>query len=75
MNKEVEKIRTRMRKRLNQSKSTTMSDDNIRITEIDLPFRNILLLTAKFALAGILVGISIFVFLLIFSSLFGLFLR
>ena len=75
MNKEVEKIRTRMRKRLNQSKSTTMSDDNIRITEIDLPFRNILLLTAKFALAGILVGISILVFLLIFSSLFGLFLR
>ncbi len=75
MNKEVEKIRTRMRKRLNQSKSTTISDDNIRITEIDLPFRNILLLTAKFTLAGILVGISIFVFLLIFSSLFGLFLR
>ena len=75
MNKEVEKIRTRMRKRLNQSKSTTMSDDNIRITEIDLPFRNILLLTAKFALAGILVSISILVFLLIFSSLFGLFLR
>ena len=75
MNKEVEKIRTRMRKRLNQSKSTTMSDDNIRITEIDLPFRNILLLTAKFALAGILVGISIFVFLLIISSLFWLFLR
>ena len=75
MNKEVEKIRTRMRKRLNQSKSTTMSDDNIRITEIDLPLRNILLLTAKFALAGILVGISILVFLLIFSSLFGLFLR
>ena len=75
MNKEVEKIRTRMRKRLNQSKSTTISDDNIRITEIDLHFRNILLLTAKFALAGILVGISIFVFLLIFSSLFGLFLR
>tara|TARA_Y100000816_G_scaffold261302_1_gene218189 strand:+ start:300 stop:527 length:228 start_codon:yes stop_codon:yes gene_type:complete len=75
MNKEVEKIRTRMRKRLNQSKSTTMSDDNIRITEIDLPFRNILLLTAKFALAGILVSISILVFLLILSSLFGLFLR
>tara|TARA_Y100000992_G_C20834819_1_gene291049 strand:+ start:156 stop:383 length:228 start_codon:yes stop_codon:yes gene_type:complete len=75
MNKEVEKIRSRMRKRLNHSESTAISDDNIRITEIDLPFRNVLLLTAKFALAGLLVGISIFIFLLIFASPFGLFLR
>ena len=73
MNKELEETRNRLRKKLNHPKSTVVSDGNIRITEIDLTFRNILQLTAKFALAGLIVGILIFVFFFIFVSPFSLF--
>tara|TARA_B100001121_G_scaffold285908_1_gene282018 strand:+ start:513 stop:722 length:210 start_codon:yes stop_codon:yes gene_type:complete len=61
MNKEVDEIRGRLRKRREDLKNPIKIKNEIKITEINLSFNNILVLTAKFALASILIGLSLYI--------------
>ena len=66
MNKEVDEIRGRLRKRREDLKNPIKIKNEIKITEINLSFNNILVLTAKFALASILIGLSLYIITLPF---------
>ena len=66
MNKEVEEIRGRLRKGIEDLKNPIKTKNEIKITEINLSFNNILVLTAKFALASILIGLSLYIITLPF---------
>lgn len=61
MNKEVDEIIGRLRKRREDLKNPIKIKNEIKITEINLSFNNILVLTAKFALASILIGLSLYI--------------
>ena len=61
MNKEVDEVRGRLRKGREDLKNPIKIKNEIKITEINLSFNNILVLTAKFALASILIGLLLYI--------------
>ena len=74
---EIEEITRKLRKKRKDSKYPSQPLDiikkvegGLKITEINLSFGNVFSLTAKFALAGII--ISIILYFIMQSSLFGL---
>ena len=67
---EIEEISRRLRKKREDSKNPSKIDNGLKITEINLSFGNVFSLTAKFALAGIIIGIILY--FIMQSSLFGL---
>ena len=67
---EIEEISRRLRKKREDSKNPSKVETGLKITEINLSFGNVFSLTAKFALAGIIIGIILY--FIMQSSLFGL---
>ena len=67
---EIEEISRRLRKKREDSKNPSKVENGLKITEINLSFGNVFSLTAKFALAGIIIGIILY--FIMQSSLFGL---
>ena len=67
---EIEEISRRLRKKREDSKNPSKVEGGLKITEINLSFGNVFSLTAKFALAGIIIGIILY--FIMQSSLFGL---
>ena len=67
---EIEEISRRLRKKRENSKNPSKVENGLKITEINLSFGNVFSLTAKFALASIIIGIILYYIMQ--SSLFGL---
>jgi len=67
---EIEEISRKLRKKRKDSKNPSKVEGGLKITEINLSFGNVFSLTAKFALAGIIIGIILY--FIMQSSLFGL---
>ena len=67
---EIEEISRRLRKKREDSKNPSKVENGLKITEINLSFGNVFSLTAKFALAGIIIGIILY--FIMQSLLFGL---
>ena len=57
---EIEEISRKLRKKRKDSKNPSKVEGGLKITEINLSFGNVFSLTAKFALAGIIIGIILY---------------